>query len=143
MNQHQKVLVQVDVLPEVFRKVLEAKQLIATRQAKNSTDACRMVDLSRSAFYKYKDCISFYDEMQVEQTMALYFRLSDQPGVLSGVLKILSDHGANILTVTQNLPLDQVAAVTVTIRIDRKTTDLTALSDQLSEEPGVIEFRKI
>ena len=143
MNQPQKVLVQVDVLPEVFRKVLEAKQLIAPRQAKNSTDACRMVDLSRSAFYKYKDCISFYDEMQVEQTMALYFRLSDQPGVLSGVLKILSDHGANILTVTQNLPLDQVAAVTVTIRIDRKTTDLTALFDQLSEEPGVLEFRKI
>ena len=97
MNQPQKVLVQVDVLPEVFRKVLEAKQLIATRQAKNSTDACRMVDLSRSAFYKYKDY----------------------------------------------MPLEQVAAVTVTIRIDRKTTDLTALFDQLSEEPGVIEFRKI
>lgn len=143
MNQPQKVLVQVDVLPEVFRKVLEAKQLISTRQAKNSTEACRMVDLSRSAFYKYKDCISLYDEMQIEQTMALYFRLSDQPGVLSGVLKILGDHGANVLTVTQNLPLDQVAAVTVTIRIDRKTTDLTALFDQLAEESGVIEFRKI
>ena len=143
MKQPQKVLVQVDVLPEVFRKVLEAKQLIATRQAKNSTVACRMVDLSRSAFYKYKDCISLYDEMQVEQTMALYFRLSDQPGVLSGVSKILSDHGANILTVTQNLPLDQVAAVTVTIRIDQKTTDLTALFDQLAEDTGVIEFRKI
>ena len=51
------LLVDVSVLPEVFLKVLKAKELLAAGNAKNVSAATKMAGLSRSAFYKYKDCI--------------------------------------------------------------------------------------
>lgn len=51
------LLVDVSVLPEVFLKVLKAKELLAAGSAKNVSAATKMAGLSRSAFYKYKDCI--------------------------------------------------------------------------------------
>lgn len=51
------LLVDVNVLPEVFLHVLKAKELLASGKAKNISVATKMAGLSRSAFYKYKDCI--------------------------------------------------------------------------------------
>ena len=47
----QYLIVNADVLPDVFTKVIEAKQLLSKAQAKNSSDACRIVGISRSAYY--------------------------------------------------------------------------------------------
>ena len=46
------LLVDVNVLPEVFLRVLRAKELLASGAAKNISVASRMVGVSRSAFYK-------------------------------------------------------------------------------------------
>ena len=46
----QYVLVDINVLPEVFEKVLHAKLLLAKGIAKSSADACRLADVSRGAF---------------------------------------------------------------------------------------------
>lgn len=55
--ERQFYLVDAQVLPEVFLKVVEAKKLLAGGRARNITEAVRCAGLSRSAFYKYKDCI--------------------------------------------------------------------------------------
>ena len=51
-------LVEATALPEVFVKVTEAKSLLETGEARTVAEAVERVDLSRSAFYKYKDCIT-------------------------------------------------------------------------------------
>ena len=47
------LLVDAAVLPEVFVRVLQAKELLASRRARNISAAVKMAGLSRSAFYKY------------------------------------------------------------------------------------------
>ena len=59
------LMVDAAVLPEVFLKVLKAKELLASGEARNISAATRAVDLSRSAFYKYKDCI--FDARSTQQ----------------------------------------------------------------------------
>ena len=44
-------LVDAQVLPEVFLKVVRAKELLASGEARSISAATRAVDLSRSAFY--------------------------------------------------------------------------------------------
>ena len=51
------LMVDAAVLPEVFLKVLKAKELLANGAARNISAATRQAGISRSAFYKYKDCI--------------------------------------------------------------------------------------
>ena len=42
--------------------------------------------------------------------------LKDEPGVLSSILAALYELGANILTVNQNIPIDSVASVSISIK---------------------------
>lgn len=105
-----------------------------------------MVDLSRSAFYKYKDSVFFYEDQDKSRVITYSLWLSDDPGVLSEVLTALSRFGVNVLTVNQNIPVDRVALVTISFRMKEDTFDelmqknvhqaLTAIS-------GVVKAKRI
>ncbi len=105
-----------------------------------------MADLSRSAFYKYKDSVFFYEDQDKSRVITYSLWLSDDPGVLSEVLTALSRFGVNVLTVNQNIPVDRVALVTISFRMKEDTFDelmqqnvhqaLTAIS-------GVVKAKKI
>ncbi|MDD6033511.1 MAG: ACT domain-containing protein [Oscillospiraceae bacterium] len=137
------LIVNADVLPEVFLKVIEAKRLLSKAKAKNSSDACRMVGISRSAYYKYKDNVQVYEDTTNGQLSTLYMRLSDEPGVLSRVLQQLYELGTNILTVNQNIPVDTVAVVTISIQINRDEVDPDEILKSLSSIYGVVSVKRI
>jgi chorismate mutase len=139
----QLILVDANILPNVYLKVLEAKKLLSKGIAKNSSEACKMADISRSAFYKYKDGVFNYEEKQMKKTLTLYLRLNDEPGVLSAVLAVLHRRNANVLTVNQNIPVDGVADVTITIRINEKNTNIGQLRQDFKTLSGVVECKKI
>ena len=46
-------LVDSDVLPDIFKKVVQAKKLLAQGKVKNLSEAARVMGISRSAYYKY------------------------------------------------------------------------------------------
>ncbi len=121
LEERQLVLVDKKVLPEVFDKVLLAKSYLSKNLAKNSSEACKMADLSRSAFYKYKDSVFFYEDQDKSRVITYSLWLSDDPGVLSEVLTALSRFGVNVLTVNQNIPVDRVALVTISFRMKEDT----------------------
>ena len=144
----QYVLVDINVLPEVFEKVLHAKLLLAKGIAKSSADACRLAEVSRGAFYKYKDSVFLQDFEQQDKPKTIYFKLSDEPGVLSSVLSELYENGANILTVNQNIPVDMVAVVTVSFWLEafwqnRSKREFEQFLDKLGTLRGVIDVKLI
>lgn len=144
MAEQELVLVDKKVLPEVFSKVLLAKSYLSRDMARNSTEACRMADISRSAFYKYKDSVFFYEDKDKRRVVTYSLWLSDDPGVLSKVLTKLSSFHVNVMTVNQNIPVDRVAVVTITFRINGETNcDLDVLHQNLLEIQGVIKAKPI
>ena len=72
----QLFIVEGKVLPETIIKVVEAKRLMETKKAKTVAEAVNMVDLSRSAFYRYKDSVYlFYENSRGKTvTFSLVFR---------------------------------------------------------------------
>ncbi len=131
------VVVSEDVLPEVISKVLEAKRLIAQGVCRTSTEACRKADVSRSAYYKYKDSVYLYTERLTSRVVTYYFTLCDRAGVLSEVLALFHKSDANILTINQNIPVDSSAVVTVTVRFDDSNADPDRVCDALKQVDGV------
>ena len=119
-----KIIVDAELLPEVLLKVIEAKRMLSQGKAKNSSEAARLAGISRSAFYKNKDGVSVYGDDRRNKIVTYYLTLMDNPGVLSTVLSLLSKHGANVLTINQNIPLDGAAQVTIsyTTRTLKKQT---------------------
>lgn len=133
------VVVRADVLPEVILKVIEAKRMLAIGEARTSTEACRAVGISRSAYYKYKDCAFIYNEETNSGIVTYFFTLKDKAGVFSEVLACLYNNGANILTINQNIPIDSTATATVTVRFEAGNKDFQLVREQLSALSGVVK----
>ena len=55
MSKTSLMLIDSKVLPEVFSKVLHAKKLLADGECKDISEAVKKAEISRSAFYKYRD----------------------------------------------------------------------------------------
>ena len=134
-NKPKYYLVEASVLPEIFAKVIEAKELLETGQVRTVADAVACVDISRSAFYKYKDFVSPFQDMSRGHLVT--FNL-DRQGVLSSVLAIFAENGANILTINQSIPTSGVAPVTITAATENMQTTMELFMAALKSAEGVI-----
>ena len=133
-------LVAAEALPEIFIKVAEAKRMLQTGEAGTVGSATKKVGISRSAFYKYKDAVQPFNNMQAGHIITFYAMLKDNPGVLSHILSIFATCGANILTINQSIPTNGCAAVTISAETSEMASSLEDLMTQASAANGVVKF---
>ncbi len=133
-------IVAADALPEVFVKVAEAKRMLITGEAETVGEAARLMGISRSAFYKYKDSIQPFSDLKEGRIITFYIMLKDNPGVLSNVLSIFAGSGANILTINQSIPTNNCAAVTISAETSDMVMNLEELIEAVYVVDGVIRF---
>ncbi len=134
-------LVAAEVLPEVFRRVAEARRLLESREARTVDQAVRMAGISRSAFYKYRDAVFPFSDIRTEHIVTFQAMLRDTSGVLSRVLAVFAASGANILTINQSIPTNGCAAVTISAESSGLNRPLEELMDQVSVLEGVVRFQ--
>ncbi len=120
-------LVEASMLPEVFSKVVRAKELLQTDEATTVAEAAAAVGISRSAYYKYKDAVTPFQDMERGRIITFHITLRDKMGVLSTLLAVFSSSGANILTINQSIPINGTALVT----ISAETTGMLISSEEL------------
>ena len=124
-------------IPEVLLKVVEAKNLLESEKVLTVQEAINQVGISRSSFYKYKDDIFQFHDNSQGTTITLTFQMDDEPGLLSDVLKIIADFGANILTIHQSIPINGVATLTLSVDILPGEGDAEAMVDEIEQRDGI------
>lgn len=129
-------LVREDVLPEAMKKTLDAKEMIERGRAESVWDAVQKVDLSRSAFYKYRDTVFPFHTVVKERIITLFFHLEDRSGTLSELLSIVASSGCNVLTIHQTIPLMGRANVTLSLNV----ADMAVEIDDLLTSLRKLEF---
>ena len=132
-------IVEARAMPEIFRKVAEAKRLLETGEEKTVNAAAQAVDISRSAFYKYKDAVRPFNDMLHGRIVTFQVLLKDEPGVLSGALNVLAGTGVNILTINQSIPSNGCAVVTMTAETSAIQDSLEEVLASLAAGSGVIK----
>ena len=130
-------LVSETALPEVYPKVVEVKRLLSCGNVKTVAQAVRIVGISRSVFYKYKDDVFAYHGRKAGRIVTMQLTLDDRPGVLSSLLSQFTTLGANILTVNQSIPVGGSALVSISASVEDETPDTTELIEQLGALEGV------
>ncbi len=132
-------IVEASALPEIFLKVAEAKRLLATGEADTVNEATRMTDISRSAFYKYRDAVQPFRDMSNSRIITFQFLLRDEPGALSAILKTFTDHSMNLLTVNSITPSNGCAVVTTAAECTQAQIAVDEMLQLLLRAPGVIK----
>jgi len=124
------------VLPDYFEKVIQIKEII--NKGVNISDACKEVGLSRSTFYKYKDYVN-RPSMKVGKHVILSLKLVDEPGALSTILNDIAAKNANILAINQEVPIHNIAFVTLTIAMNNMDLSVQSFIQELRHLKNVID----
>lgn len=132
-------IIESSVLPEVFLKVAEAKRLLSTGEVTTVNEATKRTDISRSAFYKYRDAILPFQNMMTGRIITFQFMLQDQQGMLSELLGIFARRKANIQTINSIIPTNGYALVTISADTADMDITLEDLLHLFRDLPGVIK----
>ena len=66
------LLVDSEVLPDVYSKVVMAKQLLVSGKARGVSDAVKKANISRSSYYKYKDFV--FNSIYLQNKKQIYLQ---------------------------------------------------------------------
>ena len=128
MKEHPKyLLVDSQILPEVYLKVILAKKLLAQGKAKSASEAAKSAGNTRLS----------------DSTMTISASLADESGVLSALMAEISSSGGNILTIHQNIPVDSVAPVSISLRTNQMNCSEEELLEKAKKLPGVLDIKFI
>lgn len=134
-------LVKAEILPEVFVKVMSVKRLLNSGKARSVNEAVQKVGLSRSAYYKYKDSIMPFYETSKGKLVTLIIAVENFPGILSGIIQCVAYAKGNILTINQNIPINGLADVSISMETDRMSRSIDLLLSDVGKIPGVRSCR--
>ena len=117
----------------------EAKRLLSPGEAATVNEATRMTDISRSAFYKYRDAVLPFQNMMTGRIITFQLLLHDEAGLLSQILGVFAAARANIITINSIVPTNGTAVVTISAETMDLTVSLEELLQQLSTTHGVVK----
>ncbi len=132
-------LVEESALPEVFLKVAETKRLLSTGEASTVNEATRMTDISRSAFYKYRDSVLPFQNAMTGRVITFQLLVHDEPGQLSEILSLFAEVKANITTINSIVPTNGTAVITISASTMDMTIPLEELMERMKATRGVIK----
>ena len=132
-------IVEASALPDVFLKAAEAKRLLDTGEADTVGEATKRTGISRSAFYKYRDVMTPFQNLMAGRIITFQLTLKDRTGVLSGILSIFAYNGANILTINQNIPVGGSAIVTISAETGELHCSVEDLLKRMGNMDGVLK----
>ena len=132
-------IVAANALPEIFVKVAEAKRMMQTGEADTVGDATKKAGISRSAFYKYRDAVLPFQSIMTGRIITFQLLLHDEQGLLSEILGVFADAGANISTINSIVPTNGTAVVTISAETIDLTMTLEELMNRLSAIQGVLK----
>lgn len=123
-----------DVLPESVIKTLKVKDALKNNSNLSIYDAVKQFNLSRSAFYKYRETIFPVDEKILDQrefTLILY--VNDIVGMLAQVLNAISQLKLSVLTIHQSVPIEDKATITLSLNARNSNLSIDEVIESLRE----------
>lgn len=132
-------LVQEDILPEAIKKTIKVKEILKLGEAKTINEAVERMDLSRSAYYKYKDYVFPFYEIAQGKIVSITVSMSNDPGMLSSILRAIADSNGSILTINQDIPLQGIANVTIAFETKDFSTSLEECLDNIRSIRGILK----
>ena len=128
------LIVNKKILPDYLEKVIEARDLLARKEVSTVTEAVQKAGISRNTYYKYKDFV-YLPNTDAQRHAVISLILKDEPGALSSLINAITKTHANILTISQALPIAGKANVLISLDITNINCTIDELTSSLKKLP--------
>lgn len=134
-------VVQAHVLPEIFAKVVQVKNLLENNKLLTVQEATERIGISRSSFYKYRDAVFPFYENGGGKAITVLIHLRDEAGRLSNLLNCIAESGGNVLTINQMIPMNGIAIINMCVQTALLKMGVDELINLLKNLEGVKEVQ--
>ena len=143
MEKKEFYIVDKRILPNSIQSVIKVNEIVQEERI-SKYEAIKRVGISRSTYYKYKDYIKPFFEGGKEKVFSIHLSLVDKPGILARVLDIIAGEQMNILTIVQNIAIDGISRVTISIQTtENLLRKIEEMLEKISSLDSVKELRVI
>lgn len=132
-----------DVLPEAVQKTIKMKKALEENQDLSILEASKQFDLSRSAFYKYKDTIFPIQDFQKDSILSMSVTVNDIPGILGNILQVINEEQCSVITIHQTVPINRIATIVFSLSINVNITGMDKLKTKLEALKNVKKVKVI
>ena len=91
------------------------------------------------AIPKYKDYVFPFYEIAQGKIVSITVSMSNDPGMLSSILRAIADSNGSILTINQDIPLQGIANVTIAFETKDLSTSLEECLDNIRSIRGILK----
>ncbi len=136
-EKEQFYLVDLRVLPEAIKKTIKVKELLNDGVCDSINDAVKKVDMSRSAYYKYKDHVIPAWEKKEKRIATLFVVLSDDLAIFTKLMRRVAKGNFTILSFHRGLAAEKTAVLTMTIQLEDTSEPLHDLKEAIENSKGI------
>lgn len=137
------LIVDKSILPDYFEKVIEVRNLLRDEKFQNVSEAVKEVGISRSTYYKYKDFIFSPSDSNIGRKALISIMLEDKKGALSEILNFFYSLECNIITINQNIPINEVASIIISMDISDTKIPIEEILTSLKNISYVVSARLV
>ena len=136
-------IVHESAMPPVLKKVAEANRLLSSGEARTVNEAAEMVGIGRSSYYKFKDSVEEFHNDLPGSMLTIVCEVSDRAGILSDLLQTIAQCGANILTIHQAIPVDDIAVVSISMQMLENANSVNTIIERVAARDGIRRVRVV
>lgn len=136
-KEQQFYLVDFSILPEAIKKTIRVKEMLKSGSSGTINEAVHKVNMSRSAYYKYKDQVASADDDKEDRVVVLFIIMQDDMAVFGRILRRIAKEKQEVLSVNRTKISEKLYSSVITLKTKESAGDMESLYEALKETKGI------
>lgn len=136
-KEQQFYLVDFSILPEAIKKTIRVKEMLKSGSSGTINEAVHKVNMSRSAYYRYKDHVASADDDKEDRVVVLFIIMQDDMAVFGRILRRIAKEKQEVLSVNRTKISEKLYSSVITLKTKESAKDMESLYEALKETKGI------
>ena len=136
-KEQQFYLVDFSILPEAIKKTIRVKEMLKSGSSGTINEAVHKVNMSRSAYYKYKDHVASADDDKEDRVVVLFIIMQDDIAVFGRILRRIAKEKQEVLSFNRTKISEKLYSSVITLKTKESAEDMESLYEALKETKGI------
>lgn len=143
-NEKQFYLVDFQVLPEAIKKTIRIKESFKNGRVKTINEALSAMNISRSAYYKYKDHVEPVTGAVKERSITYFIIMQSDFSllnkVLNKVMRKIKKENNDVLSINSGVAFGENVPTIISFKTKMTLADINLLAESIRRIKGIIRI---
>ena len=142
-NEKQFYLVDFQVLPEAIKKTIRIKESLKNGRVKTINEALSAMNISRSAYYKYKDHVEPVKGAVKERSITYFIMMQNDFSLLNKIMRKIKKENNDVLSINSGVAFGENVPTIISFKTKMTLADINLLAGLRGSYESSFQKRKV